>query len=80
MDKDHYYSDKEGLFVSDITFEDEKKAYSKANESMKKETKKNTILFVQADERAKELIENYIKNIEKVNNKKYNVSFEYTDD
>ena len=47
---------------------------------MKKETKKNTILFVQADERAKELIENYIKNIEKVNNKKYNVSFEYTDD
>ena len=80
LDKDHYYSDKEGLFVSDITFEDEKKAYSKANESMKKETKKNTILFVQADERAKELIENYIKNIEKVNNKKYNVSFEYTDD
>ena len=64
LDKDHYYSDKEGLFVSDITFEDEKKAYSKANESMKKETKKNTILFVQADERAKELIENYIKNIE----------------
>ena len=47
---------KRGLFVSDITFEDEKEAYSKANESMKKETKKNKILFVQADERAEELI------------------------
>ncbi len=79
LDKDHYYSNKEGFFVDDITEKDEKKAYSEANKAMKKETKKNTMLFVQADERAVELIKNYIKNIEKVNNKKYNVSFEYTD-
>ena len=74
------YSDKEGLFVSDITFEDEKEAYSKANESMKKETKKNKILFVQADERAEELIKSYINNVGKINNKKYTVTFEYTND
>lgn len=80
LDKDHYYSDKEGLFVSNITFEDEKKAYSKANESMKKETKKNKILFVQADERAEELIKSYINNVGKINNKKYTVTFEYTND
>jgi len=80
LDKDHYYSDKEGLFVSDITFEDEKEAYSKANESMKKETKKNKILFVQADERAEELIKSYINNVGKINNKKYTVTFEYTND
>ena len=46
---------------------------------MEKEAKENRILFVQADERAKELIRNYIENVGKVNNKKYNVSFEYTD-
>ena len=47
---------------------------------MKKETKKNKILFVQADERAKELIESYINNVGKINNKKYTVNFEYTND
>ena len=30
LDKDHYYSDKEGLFVSDIISKMKKKAYSKA--------------------------------------------------
>ena len=47
---------------------------------MKKETKKNKILFVQADERAEELIKSYINNVGKINNKKYTVTFEYTND
>lgn len=80
LDKKHYYSDKEGFFVSNITSKDEKKAYGEANKSMKKETKKNTMLFVQADERAEELIKNYIKNVGKMNNKNYKVSFTYVDD
>ena len=44
------------------------------------ETKKNKILFVQADERAEELIKSYINNVGKINNKKYTVTFEYTND
>ena len=74
-----FHSKEEGLLVDKINADDEKAALSAAKKSMEKEAKENRILFVQADERAKELIRNYIENVGKVNNKKYNVSFEYTD-
>lgn len=79
LDKEHYYSDKQGFLVSDITATDEKEAYSEANKSMKNEAKKNTMLFVQADERVEELIKNYIDSVGKVSNKNYHVSFTFID-
>lgn len=51
-----------GLFTS-ITKEEETEALAAAQENMEKTARENTALLAQARERAKELIEGYVKNV-----------------
>lgn len=73
----------EGLYVTSssdndgawITLENETEAISLAQENMNKATGENTMLFEEATERAKKLIQNYIVQMGKLTNKEYTIEW-----
>jgi len=81
--KDDY--DKTSIYTSDdswfnknkITAESQKKAITDAQNQMLEEVNKNTSLFAQAEERAEELIKNYIVQLGEISGIEYQVKFVY---
>lgn len=70
------YEDQDNFLNSNkIGTEDRKKAVSNAQKEMKKEVEKNSAIMVTAEERAKELIANYIKQLGELSNKKYEIKW-----
>lgn len=73
----------EGLYVTSasdndgawITLENETEAISIAQEDMNKEARENTMVFEEATERAKKLIQNYIVQMGKLTNKEYTIEW-----
>lgn len=73
----------EGLYVTSssdndgawITLENETEAISIAQENMNKEAKENTMVFEEATERAKKLIQNYIVQMGKLADKEYTIEW-----
>lgn len=63
-------SDDDGAW---ITLEHETEAISLAQENMNQQTKENTLLFEEASERAKKLIQNYVQQMGKLAGKEYNI-------
>lgn len=80
LNKENYYVKYDGFFPEKIDAEDQKEAFEKAETEMKKEAKRNQMLFIQADERAEELLINYVKNIGKSLGKKYKVEIQFIED
>lgn len=66
VSEESYYSSEDGLIIrNEITTEEQQKAIVEAQDEMKQEILKNKALFFDAESRAKELIENYIRQIGK---------------
>lgn len=62
-------------WLTEITSEDEVEAFSKAKEKMEKTAKENKTLLLNARERAKTLIENYVTNIGNLIGKTYQIKW-----
>lgn len=58
-----------------ITAEDEKAAISQAQAELREEASNNTMLISQAEERAKDLLKEYIESINELGEKSYKVEF-----
>lgn len=62
-----------------ITAEDQTKAVNEAQETMKATICDDSSLLLSAQERAKELIKNYIDQLEQIDNTTFHVSYQYSD-
>lgn len=69
LDPDKYVA-KTG-WLTEISSKDEVEAFAQAKEKMEETAKENKTLLLNAQERAKTLIENYVKNMGKLVNKTY---------
>lgn len=75
---DDIYEDKDQWIQKNkITSEDKSKAISQANVQLIEEYNNNSSLFIYAQNRAKQLIENYIKQIGTATNVKYDIEWVY---
>ncbi len=78
IDKDSFiYSGDSWFNNNEITAEDETKAIKKAQENMKKTVVNNSSLMMNAQNRAKDLIESYIKNLGEISGVKYKIEWKY---
>lgn len=76
FNEDSYITNEDdGLRDNKITADDQTAAISDAQNTMKETVMANKVLFVDARERAKTLIENYIKQIGEACGKKYSIVF-----
>lgn len=81
IDQDSYvYSDDSWFNKNPITAEDQTAAVNDAQKTMKKTVMKNTALFVQAQERAKTLIENYITQLGDAYGAEYHIIWKYEEE
>lgn len=73
---DSYFASKDGwLFKNKITIEEQEEAIKKGQSEMRKNVENNTLLFEKAENRAKELIENYIKKLGNLIGKEYSINW-----
>lgn len=72
-----YTSDDSWFNKNKITAENQKNAISDAQKEMLKEVEKNNSLFSQAEERAEELIKNYVLQLGEISGISYKVKFMY---
>ena len=63
-------------FLTEITKEEETAALAEAQDNMEETAKKNSALLAQAKERAKNLIEGYVKNVGEQIGEKYTIEGE----
>ena len=63
------------LFKNKISTEDQEKAITKGQTEMEKAINGNSALFAMAENRAKELIENYITKLNEIINKDYTINW-----
>lgn len=62
LSEDHFYSETKGLGSGKVGAEEQTKAFAAAQEQMRAEVEKDEGLLQQAKDRAKILLENYVKN------------------
>ena len=75
ISEDSYTISEDGFNKNKITAEDQTKAISLAQSDMEKEVKKNKTLLLNAQDRAKKLIENYINQLGGATGREYTVSW-----
>ena len=63
------------VFKNKITTEDQEEAVTKGQAEMEEAIKENSALFTKAENKAKELIENYITNLGDIIGKEYTISW-----
>ena len=80
INKESYFFSADGINKNEITAEDQTKAIDDAQKEMVKEVKANTTVMISAQERAKTLIENYIKQVGKAAGIDYQIEWEYVED
>jgi len=81
IDKDSYITnDDSWLNKNEFTPEEETKAINKAQEKMKEQVESNSQLLLQAQTRAKDLIEEYIIQLGKLSNIEYEIEWIYDSD
>ena len=80
LDKDSYYTNREGLGAEKINADDQTEAIRMAQENMLEEVNADNSLQQQAQNRAQELLEQYVKNIGDAMGKTYEVSFVIADE
>ncbi|MDE7312799.1 MAG: DUF4230 domain-containing protein [Eubacterium sp.] len=76
LSKDTFYSETKGLGAGKVTAEDQSRAFAEAQENMLEEAQKDDTLLLQAKERAKALLLNYVKNISDAVGIAYEVQWE----
>lgn len=80
LDKDSYYTNREGLGAEKINADDQTEAIKTAQENMLENVESDESLLQQAQNRAQELLEQYVKNIGDAMGKTYEVSFVSAED
>ena len=76
LNENAYVASADGwLFKNKITTEDQEEAVSKGQLEMENAIKENPALFRKAENKAKELIENYIKNLSETIGKEYTINW-----
>jgi len=66
-------------FMTEITKEEETAALAKAQDDMEETAKQNSALLAQAKERAKNLIQGYVKNVGEQIGEEYTIEWEETE-
>ena len=78
INEDSYFYSKDNLvFKNQITAEEQTQAINEAQTNMKKSVEENTQLLKMAQERAKDLIEQYIIQLGELSKIKYNIEWQY---
>ena len=80
LDKDSYYTNREGLGAEKINADDQTEAIKTAQENMLENVESDDSLLQQAQNRAQELLEQYVKNVGDAMGKTYEVSFVIAED
>lgn len=76
LNKKSYVISEDGvIFKNKITTEDQEEAVKKGQKEMKKAINNNTSLFTQAENKAKELIENYITKLCEITESEYTINW-----
>lgn len=75
LDKDSYYTNREGLGAEKINADDQTEAIKTAQENMLENVESDDSLLQQAQNRAQDLLEQYVKNVGNAIGKTYEVSF-----
>ena len=75
-----YISSEDGWNSNEITAEDQTKAIDAAQDEMKNSIRSNSALLANAQNRARMLIDNYIKQLGKAVNVEYEVDYEYLEE
>lgn len=75
LDKDSYYTNREGLGAEKINADDQTEAIKTAQENMLENVQSDESLLQQAQNRAQDLLEQYVKNVGDAMGKTYEVSF-----
>lgn len=77
LTEESYIFSEDGLNKNKITAEDQTKAIEDAQKEMEESVKNNTTLLLNAQTRAKELIENYIEQLSRLSGVEYQISWVY---
>ena len=80
LDKDSYYTNREGLGAEKINADDQTEAIKTAQENMLENVESDDSLLQQVEQRAQELLEQYVKNVGNAMGKTYEVSFVIAED
>lgn len=80
LNENSYFFSDDGIFKNKITADDQAKAINDAQEEMKKEVRENTAVMASAQNRAKTLIENYIKQLGEASGIEYQIEWKYIED
>lgn len=76
---DNYISTEDGWNKNKITAEDQTAAIENAQNQMKATVMSNSAMFIQAQERAKKLIENYVAQLSELSEQTYHIEWKYMD-
>lgn len=79
LNEDSYISSADGLNKNEITADDQTKAINQAQQEMEKTVAANTTLLLNAQNRAKKLIENYIVQLGEAAGVEYHITWIYSD-
>lgn len=80
LNQDSYYTNREGLGAEKIKADDQTEAIKTAQENMLESVQSDESLLKQAQQRAQELLEQYVKNVGDAMGKTYEVSFVIADE
>ena len=79
LNEDSYISSSDGFNKNEITADDQTAAINEAQQKMKETVQENTALMLSAQNRAKVLIENYLKQLGEAAGVQYNIKWNYSD-
>ena len=79
LNEDSYISSADGLNKNEITAEDQTAAINQAQQEMQKTVAANTTLLLNAQNRAKKLIENYIVQLGEAAGVEYHITWKYSE-
>ena len=80
LSEDTFYTEQTGLGAEKITAQDQTEAFEKAQQTMLEEAQKDESLLLQAQERARTLLLNYVNNIADTIGTEYEVRWEIVKD
>lgn len=80
LNEDSYTSSADGINSNKITAEDQTSAIDDAQKTMEENVKNNASLLLNAQNRAEELIENYIKQLGEISDVDYKIKWVYEED
>lgn len=79
LNEDSYVISKDGVNANAISMEDQQKAVQAAQDNMQQEILNDSILLMNAQDRAKELIENYFNQLEKISGTDLVLKWDFAD-